>query len=401
MSTEPSSPGIDDSEQRPRQAVRITDLPSELVWKIATIVAIALIVGLLFLDVLALLIRPLGVLLAGIIIALTLAPLADYLERHMPRFAGILLLYLVLFAAVGVAAWIILSPLVAEVASLVENFPQYYGDAQRWFARELGLNVRQDMDSLAPIAGPLGNALVTFPLLIASGGIELLVALVVSLYWLHSMPRLKAFFVSLFPPQRQDRVSEVLHRISIRMGGYMRGVILAGAVVAAAVFLGLTILGVRYALVLALLAFLGEFFPNVGPILAGIPAVAIALMDSPGLALMVIIYYIIIQQLESYVLMPIIMAHGDVEIPPLMTTFAVFTGFFVGGVLWAILAIPISGAILTLTHEVIAPAIRARHGEAGEQVTSESRAGGERSSPVPQLKPSSERTGAPSPHDAQ
>jgi predicted PurR-regulated permease PerM len=96
-------------------------------------------------------------------------------------------------------------------------------------------------------------------------------------------------------------------------------------------------------------------------VLAAIPAVFVAVFDSFGLALVVIAFYIVIQQLESYILMPLIM-RGQTEIPPLVTTFAVFTGFLVGGVLWAILAIPISGALLTLATDVAAPAIRRRTG---------------------------------------
>ncbi len=341
-------------------------------WKLASAAAVALVLGFLFLDLLSLLIRPLGVLFAGVVVAITLAPLVDWLERWIPRLLSVLIVYFGLVLVLVGFGFVLVPPLLTQATSLAQNLPDYYTDAQVWVARELGITVRNDMDQLASLAEPFADRLIALPGMIVAIGVEFLVGFFVSLYWLHSMPRLRRFTISLFPPDRQDGVDTILRRLGQRMGGYMRGVALAGAVVGAAVFIGLTILGIQYALVLALVAFLGEFFPNVGPVLAGIPAVIVALFESPGMALIVVAFYIVIQQIESYILMPLIMSHSLAHIPPLVTTFAVFTGFMVGGVLWAILAIPLSGAILTLSTDVIAPAIRQKTGSRDPDVEPES-----------------------------
>ncbi len=345
-----------------RQAIRLGDIPAVLAWKVAAVLATALVVAVLFLDIIGLMIRPLGVLFAAIIVALTLAPIVDWLERFLPRLAAVLSVYFALILILVGFGFVLVPPVATQAISLFDNFPEHYENVQLWLAREAGMDVENDMEELASFAAPLADQILTVPMMVVTTGAEFLVGFFVSLYWLHSMPRSKAWVLSLFPPHRKDSADEIMQRVSGRMGGYMRGVVFTGVVVGTAVFVGLTILGLEYALLLALLAFLGEFFPNVGPILAGIPAVAIAFFESPGLAIVVLIFYLVIQQLESYILVPMVMMNTQAHIPPLVTTFAVFSGFFVGGVLWAILAIPLSGAILTLATDVIAPAIRERTG---------------------------------------
>ncbi|TVR70754.1 MAG: AI-2E family transporter [Sphaerobacteraceae bacterium] len=345
-----------------RQAIRLGDIPAVLAWKVAAVLATALVVAVLFLDIIGLMIRPLGVLFAAIVVALTLAPIVDWLERFLPRLAAVLSVYFALILILVGFGFVLVPPVVTQAMSLVDNFPEHYENVQLWLAREAGMDVENDMEELASFAAPLADQILTVPMMVVTTGAEFLVGFFVSLYWLHSMPRSKAWVLSLFPPHRKDSADRIMQRVSGRMGGYMRGVVFTGVVVGTAVFVGLTILGLEYALLLALLAFLGEFFPNVGPILAGFPAVAIAFFESPGLAVVVLIFYLVIQQLESYILVPMVMMNTQAHIPPLVTTFAVFSGFFVGGVLWAILAIPLSGAILTLATDVIAPAIRERTG---------------------------------------
>jgi putative heme transporter len=360
MSTNDSQ--ADRQAEEPRRRAEPADVPASLAWKIAAIISITLVIGLLIVDLLGLLIRPLGVLFAAVVVALTLAPIVDFLERWVPRLVAVLAVYAGLFLVVVGFALIIVPPVGTQIFSIVQNFPEHYRDFQFWMAIELGIDVGDDMEQLASVAGSAADYLFMLPAMIIGTGAELVVGFFVSLYWLHSMPRMKTFGLSLFPPAKQKSVERVMQRVGERMGGYMRGVVITGVAVGTAVFIGLTILGVKYALLLALLAFLGEFFPNVGPILAGIPAVTIAFLESPGLAVIVLVFYVVIQQLESYVLVPLIMMRTQAHIPPLVTTFAVFTGFMVGGVLWAILAIPLSGAILTFSTDVIAPAIRRQTG---------------------------------------
>jgi predicted PurR-regulated permease PerM len=109
--------------------------------------------------------------------------------------------------------------------------------------------------------------------------------------------------------------------------------------------------------VLALLAGIGAIVPIVGPILATIPIVGIALLTSPTTALAALIFWVVLQQIETYAIMPNIMSK-QADIPPLLVLLAVFAGGGIGGILGALIAIPLSGALRVFILRVIAPGIR-------------------------------------------
>jgi predicted PurR-regulated permease PerM len=356
-------PEPDDAAQNrePAEPMRVRDIPADLAWKLAGAIAVALVAGFLLLDLVHIMIRPLGILLAAIVVAMALAPIVNALERWVPRLLGIVLVYLALALILVGFGMMLIPPLISQATNLVENMPDHAEQMRDWFERYENTGLPASGEQLSGVLEPAAGLLIEVPTVIVLTGLEIMIAAFVSLYWLHSMPRLKAFTVSLFAPLRQPQVETVLGNMGERMGGYVRGVVIAGTVVAAAVYVGLNLLGIQYALLLAMVSFLGEFFPNVGPVLAAIPAVIIALFHSPQLALIVILFYIGIQQVESLILTPFIM-RGQAHVPPLVATFAVFTGFVVGGVLWALLAIPVAGAAMVLVTDVIAPSIRRRSG---------------------------------------
>jgi predicted PurR-regulated permease PerM len=122
-------------------------------------------------------------------------------------------------------------------------------------------------------------------------------------------------------------------------------------------YVGLVIIGVPFPLVLGVLAGLGELVPIAGPIFASIPAIGLALLDSPLKAGIVMVFYIAIQQLEGHILVPSIVGR-QANIPPILAIFAILAGAALGGILGALIAIPIAGALRVLILRVVAPEIR-------------------------------------------
>jgi predicted PurR-regulated permease PerM len=110
---------------------------------------------------------------------------------------------------------------------------------------------------------------------------------------------------------------------------------------------------VDYALVLALVAAFGEFLP----ILAAVPAVLVALFDSPVQAVIVAVFYLVLQQIESNIIMPNVMSN-QADVPPLLTIVAISAGGTIGGILGALIAIPLAGVLKVMVTQVAAPAIR-------------------------------------------
>ena len=146
----------------------------------------------------------------------------------------------------------------------------------------------------------------------------------------------------------------------MRLGGWVSGQILLCVIIGSISWVGLTLIGVPYAVVLALIAGIMEAVPNIGPIIAAVPAVIIAALYSPWQALLVAILYIVIQQLENYIIVPRVMSRA-VELHPLAVLLALMVGGELMGVLGAVLAVPVTAAISVIVDEIraerIAPSV--------------------------------------------
>jgi predicted PurR-regulated permease PerM len=143
------------------------------------------------------------------------------------------------------------------------------------------------------------------------------------------------------------------------MGGYVRGVAIDAVAVGLLSWTGMWLLGVDFAFALGLITALGEFIPYVGPFAAAVPAVLIALLQSPMKAVWTLVVYAGIQQIEGHLLTPNIMRR-ETNIPQPLVIIALFAGGSVGGILGAIVSIPVAGACMVFVQRVIAPAIRER-----------------------------------------
>ena len=119
------------------------------------------------------------------------------------------------------------------------------------------------------------------------------------------------------------------------------------AILGTLIYIGLTILGVKYALVLALIAGLTEAIPFVGPFIGAVPAVFLAFLESPFKALLVLILYIVVQQLENNIIVPKVM-QKTVGLNPIVVMVAILLGAKLAGVLGALLAIPIATAAMVV-----------------------------------------------------
>jgi hypothetical protein len=151
----------------------------------------------------------------------------------------------------------------------------------------------------------------------------------------------------LLPATARERwffVEATLNRV---LGGYIRGQILVALTVGVAAGVGSALLGVQYPLVIGLLAFLFEFIPLVGPVLGMVPAVIIAFFQSPGLALWVIVYFIVLQQVESNIIVPRVSGHA-VGLHPLAVLLALLAGVELGGLGGALLAVPVAGVLYVI-----------------------------------------------------
>jgi putative permease len=376
MSTPPvdspsgGAPGISTAESENLEPVIQVVPDKQQWWKLLALVAFAFVLALGLLEFIWMIARPLAIVFAAVVIAEAMMPAVNRVERFMPRVLATLISYTVLVAFFIGIGWIIFPALVDQAQDVVERAPEFIEDAREFINRWDPVNDGQIEERGTEWLEGAAGALAGVPFAIVSSVVEVFLVFVMSIYWVIAAPNMRRFFLSLFPSQRRPQVEDVLGEMGAAVGGYVRGTALDAVIVGAIVYFGLLIIGVPYPLVLALLAALGEFVPIVGPFIAGAPAVLIALLDSPLQALIVLIFYLVLQQFESNVLLPLIM-NSQAHVPPLLVLFAIFVGGSIAGILGALIAIPFSGALRVFVLRVVAPAVRLWTGASNEDAEPE------------------------------
>lgn len=186
-------------------------------------------------------------------------------------------------------------------------------------------------------------------------------------YMLIDAERLLNLFLLIYPPDVRGDRRETLHRMGARMSGWLSGQLMLCAIIGTVSFVAFALLGIPYALPLAILAAFGELIPVIGPVVGALPALAIALLHSPWQFWAVLIFTVLLQKAENLFIVPRVMGR-KVSISPL----AVFIAFMIGasllGVLGAIMAVP-AAAILQVAFEEVFVAARERRQDLERQGT--------------------------------
>ena len=219
-------------------------------------------------------------------------------------------------------------PLLARIAAELPDAKELIGSLQQ-FVPNAGL-------FFGGVLGAVGNVAII---------------LFVGIYFALSPGRYKRGFVKLVPQGKRERAVHVLDDIGDTLARWLMGKSLSMLIVGIATAGGLTLLGVPLGLILGIIAGLLDFIPYIGPIMAGVPAVLIALSISPDLALYTVLLFLGIQTVEGYVLQPLVEARA-VEIPPALTIVMqlVFGSLFsFAGIA---LATPLTAALMVLVDKL-------------------------------------------------
>ena len=332
-------------------------------WWLASSLAAGLVFGIGFLYSMRLLAKPLALLIISIAIATSMAPLVQRLNLRyrMPRsLAAVLVFLLLILFFIGIGS-VLIPGLVGQAGALAERVPSIIDLVSAWLDRLNIVDQSSIVDSLLSQAGSFSTNLVTLPFKIFSSLFDILLILFIALYWLILMPSMRAFALSLFQERRQEHIGGILADMGQAMGGYVRGTLINAVVVGLLTFIGLLVIGVDYAGVLGVLAGVLEIIPILGPLIAGVIIVAFALLESPTIALIALVYVLVMQQVESNVLVPNIMRR-EADVSPLIVLIAVYVGGTLGGLTWALASIPLVAALTVFVKQVIAPAIRKNTG---------------------------------------
>ena len=299
------------------------------------------------------------------LVAIGLSPVVTRLERRrirgtrpLPRWVAILEVYLFLAVVIVIVAILVVPPLIEQARAFWTAIPNLLDSAQTWLVQRGVLQQKVSIgEAVQQAAGNGGSDAVTTVIAALSGFVGgvfgFLTILILAFYLLLDSRQMFRYFVSLFPKAERSRVEDVSRRISSKVSAWLAGQLFLAAIIGTTAAIGLMLLGVPYFYVLALIAGLGEMIPVVGPILAAIPAVAVALTVSPATALFVAIFFLVQQQIENHVLVPKVMER-QVGVSAGMVIMALLIGGSLLGIVGAILAVPTAAIVQVVFQEFIA-----------------------------------------------
>ena len=280
------------------------------------------------------------------ILMATLSPAVDFLQkRKVPKILSVLISYLVILGVLFSLIIPLIPFLTEQIQSLFNSLPKYLNQAASIL--RLPLSHSQLNSFLGNEASLIGQNAISVTSKIFGGLFSTLTVFVVSFYMLIDKERIQKGVVSLFPKECQTKANETVKLIEEKLGAWFRGQLLLCFSIGLLTWIALTILGIKFALPLAVIAGILEIIPTIGPIIASIPAIIVALTISPTIAIATALSYIAIQLLENNLLVPKIMQKA-VGLNPIIIILAVVTGNRLLGVVGALLAIPFIAMIILI-----------------------------------------------------
>lgn len=288
------------------------------------------------------------------ILAAVLNPVVVWLQgRGVPRTAsaiGIAMALLGLFTLVGFLA---IPPLLDELTRFAGGLDDKQAELTRYYqqfvqrypalAQQLP-DPASLMQNLGPNVARLVGQVGKYTVGLAAGVLSLLLLVVLVVYTLAHPAPLVAGLLAAVPDRHRGRAEAALRRILTQLKNWALGSLILGLIVGLMCGVGLKLIGMPYALLFGVIAGVGELIPNIGPILSAVPPALVGLTLDPKLGLYVLVLFVIVQQLENNLIVPLVMGQS-LNLHPISVTFTVLVMGVLFGVLGAILAVPMCAIV--------------------------------------------------------
>ncbi|WP_240747209.1 AI-2E family transporter [Microbacterium sp. K24] len=325
-------------------------------------VLVALVIGGIV-DQLATVLVYIGV---ALFLALGLDPIVRFIEKKLPRAAAVAIVVASVVLAFAGIILAIVPLLVEQISNLIKDGPQMVQDFMNsdWFKDVSGqfgstiedavqgvLSFIQDPGNFADI----GGGVFAVGAGIAGGFTGITIVLILTLYFMASLRGMKRTAARFVPVYQRETFSGLLEDVSGAVGRYVIGQASLALINGVLSLIFLSIIGAPVPALLALIAFIGSMIPLVGTLTASIINSLICLFVSPLTALISIVYYLVYMQIEAYVLSPRIMSKA-VAVPGALVVIAAVAGGALGGILGALVAIPVAASIIIIVQKVTFPA---------------------------------------------
>lgn len=284
------------------------------------------------------------ILFVAVILMSALSPLVRFLAKfRVPKSLAIAITYIIIIAIASGLLAIVLPPLLEETSRLFLTLPPHL--EQLFDIAAIDKSVLQSQLS------SISRNVFSITLAAFSNLLTIIFLLVLTFYLILERDSLEVKIASLFVG-REERFKKLIMQIEDKLGGWFRGQLLLSFIIGILSYIGLMILGIPYALPLAVVAGILEVVPVIGPIISAIPAVLIAVTVSPLLAIGVAAMYFVIQQLENNLIVPQVMQRA-VGLNPLVVILAIAVGSRLLGFAGALLAVPIAVVLQIIVTEII------------------------------------------------
>lgn len=307
------------------------------------VVVVALAAGLFFIRDIAL------VILTSIVIASAVEPAAHWAKRRgIPRIPTVLSVYVILGLVFAGLFYFLFIPLVSELSGFVLLLPEYLSALGGNSPFGPSFSVDDILVQMNNLLGSLSQGVLSSASLFF-GGITSFILIVILSFYLAVQDDGVGKFLRIVTPWRHERyVIDLWGRSRQKIGLWMQGQLLLVVIIAVLTYLGLLLLGVPHALILAVTAGLFEIIPLFGPIIAAIPAVLIAFGDGGmTMALLVAGLFLIIQQFENQLIYPLVVKKV-IGVPPMISIIALLVGAKIAGFLGILIAVPLAAILMEL-----------------------------------------------------
>ena len=315
-----------------------------------------LVLGLLFEQLVTLLLA----VLITVIVAIALSAFADRLERRLkiPRPIGALVGIVVGLGVLAGVVALIIPPFIDQTNQFVDDVPGIVDDLRDQVADltgaepgEISDRVQDFADKQAEDPGKLVGPVTSIGFSAAGVLGALLLVLITAYYMAINPDPLLNGVRRLIPPRHRDEADRVMSRLRTSWIGWIQGVVVDMLVSGILLYIGLTVIGLDFAIFFAVLTALLSVIPYFGAIISGLPPVLFALTDSPGKALLVIVVYTLVQQFEGNVTIPLVMAR-TVKLHPAVIAVGVVVVGQLFGFVGLIVAVPVLSLLVILVEEL-------------------------------------------------
>ena len=329
---------------------------------VSTATIIKVVVVILAVFFLYLLKDVLFILFFAIMIASAVGPFANWMEhRRVPRLLSVLVLYLVFFGLFFFFLSLIIPLISYQLSQLTQALPRFVSNIssaienaqQSGSAQYVGFlgEIQNVLSSFSQFLQISAQSILSLVIGIFGGALSFIAIVIISFYFSVMPHGVLSFFKSILPERYDAYIVSLWKRSEYKVGKWFQGQLLLALSVGLLVFVGLSLMHIKYALLLAILATILEIVPIAGPVISGFFGVLLAFVQEPSMGLWVLIFYIVVQQLEAHVFAPLILGK-TLGLHPVTVIIALLIGGKLAGILGVVVAVPVAVIIVEILDDM-------------------------------------------------